>query len=88
MMLENIMNINNFHKNESFFKKHLGSIIKISIIVRIKPESHKNIKSERNGGEPKRALWNSTHRKMKTQTKLRRNSHKIKYQNHGSTAAR
>lgn len=53
------MNINNFHKNKSFFKKHLGSIIKISIIVRIKPESHKNIKNERKGGELKRALWNS-----------------------------
>lgn len=80
------MNINNFHKNKSFLKKHLGSIIKISIIVRIKPESHQNFKSERKGEPETCGILKD--RKMKIQTKLRRYSHKIKYQNRGSTATR
>lgn len=81
------MNINNFDKNKSFLKKHLGSIINISIIVRIKPESHQNFKSERKGGEPETCIILKD-RKMKIQTKLRSNSHKIKYQNRGITATR
>lgn len=81
------MSINHFHKNKShyfFLKKALG-FIRISIIIRLKPKFHQNLKSERNRGEPCGILNDS---KMKTDKIKKEQSQDRRNVKCGTTAAR